>query len=196
MTEDRLVGWFPIFCFIIFYLETKSRYIALGFKRSGTWAKKKKWYKNNWNFIQRVFLIPLFSKEDSTRQYFILGIINYIHLAVGIYTSYVFFHNGWDYYRNTVFWKHPFIIYASVFFVHYIVLYSKSNESLKRIKSKKKTFIKSESLYSQEYRDSITKRILEEGKPLSEVVEETGISQTTISNWIRSYKNRAHNSDE
>lgn len=191
MRDDLILMLLPACAFPAYYLITKSRYIVLGFKRSGTWAKKKKWYKSNWTFLQRVFLVPLFSREDSTNQYFLLGIINYIHLIACIYVTYSLYKNGADYYTHKPFFENPFVHYVIVFYVHHFLLFKKSNESLKREKRKKiKLTTENKSNFDLEYRENTAKSIVEGEKTLEEVAKETGLSKTTISNWIRSYKKR------
>jgi transposase len=42
--------------------------------------------------------------------------------------------------------------------------------------------------YSDEFKMSVVKRVIDEGKPASQVARETGVYENTVRTWVKSYK--------
>ena len=60
-------------------------FVTDGYKHPGSYKRKNEDYKRRWSFMERIVLLPLFSR-DSTRSFRFLGVINYCHLLLTVFT--------------------------------------------------------------------------------------------------------------
>ena len=49
--------------------------------------------------------------------------------------------------------------------------------------------------YSPEYREEAAKLVVETSRPIADVARELGVGETTLGNWVRTYR-EAHAADE
>ena len=93
-------------------------FLAGWFKCSGSFYKRKKEYRKRWSFLERLLLIPLFSKPRAIA-YVIFATANYCHFAIAFESAakamfcYVYKTKGADY-RGELF-AVGFIIFAETF---------------------------------------------------------------------------------
>ena len=62
----------------------RRRFVVEGFQQPGTYMKKIRAYKERWNYLQQVLLVPMFSSY-SDRKYKSLAVVNYLHFLVAVH---------------------------------------------------------------------------------------------------------------
>ena len=63
----------------------RLRFIVDGYTIAGSYKKKHKEYQKRWSLPKQIALLPLFCPE-STIKYHFLGVINYCHFLISVFT--------------------------------------------------------------------------------------------------------------
>ena len=93
MNEALLAALVVGLCLIpyaVFRWWIGMRFVADGFRCSGSYPKKKQRYKERWSLLRRALLIPLFSAESRPR-YRVLGGLSHAQLLLTALTLCAFF---------------------------------------------------------------------------------------------------------
>ena len=72
-------------CYWFYNWWIRMRFIVDGYIHSGSFFRKLDAIKKEWNWVQRIALIPLLSNKSSMRYHWI-ALLNYTHLLFTIYT--------------------------------------------------------------------------------------------------------------
>ncbi len=83
--ETILVVFFCISSYFSFNWWLRLRFIVDGFKHTGSYKRKREEYKKRWSLPRRMALLPLFC-TDSTIKYRVLGVTNYCHFLITVFT--------------------------------------------------------------------------------------------------------------
>ena len=75
--------------YLVMHLWIRVKFIAEGYRASGSYPKKRTKYRAEWSPLERLFLKPLFSAR-STGRYRALAVVNTVHLFMIVLWS-VFF---------------------------------------------------------------------------------------------------------
>lgn len=94
-------------CFItycVFNWWLRLRFVVDGYKSAGSYKKKSGEYIKRWSFPKRLVLFPLFC-TDSTMKYRVLGVINYFHFLITVFTICGFIFSEW-FGKKMICWQH------------------------------------------------------------------------------------------